>query len=57
MRPRGSDFHQRIGLGRTGLQVSRIGLGSSYGVGADAVQEAYEERGVNYLYWGSIRRE
>jgi len=51
------DFRQRILLGRTGLQVSRIGLGSSYGIGADAVQEAYQERGVNYLYWGSMRRE
>ncbi len=52
-----TDFRQRVLLGRTGLQVSRIGLGSSYGVGADAVQQAYEERGVNYLYWGSLRRK
>ena len=51
------DFSERVLLGRTGLQVSRIGIGSSYGIGADAVQEAYEEKGVNYLYWGSMRRE
>ncbi len=52
-----TDFRQRVLLGRTGLHVSRIGLASSYGVGADAVEEAYAERGVNYLYWGSMRRE
>jgi aryl-alcohol dehydrogenase-like predicted oxidoreductase len=50
-----NDFCQRVPLGRTGLLVSRIGLGSSYGIGADGLQEAYEKRGVNYLYWGSIR--
>jgi aryl-alcohol dehydrogenase-like predicted oxidoreductase len=32
-----------------------IGLGSSYGIGADEV-EAAVERGVNWLYWGSLRR-
>ena len=53
----GPDFRQRVPLGRTKLQVSRIGLGSSYGIGADAVQEAYEERGINYLYWGSLRKD
>jgi aryl-alcohol dehydrogenase-like predicted oxidoreductase len=36
--------------------VSRIGLASSYGAGADAVEEAYGERGINYFYWGSMRR-
>jgi aryl-alcohol dehydrogenase-like predicted oxidoreductase len=49
------DFCQRVPLGRTGLLVSRIGLGSSYGIGADGLQEAYEKRGINYLYWGSMR--
>ena len=57
MSTRDSDFRQRVPLGRTKLQVSRIGLGSSYGIGADAVQEAYEEKGVNYLYWGSLRKD
>ncbi len=42
-------------LGDTGLRVSRIGLGSSYGIGAREVEAAYE-RGINYLYWGSIQR-
>jgi aryl-alcohol dehydrogenase-like predicted oxidoreductase len=50
------DFHQRVALGKSGLQVSRIGLASSYGAGADAVEEAYNERGINYLYWGTMRR-
>jgi len=42
-------------LGRSGLTVSRLGLGSSYGVGERDVERAIE-RGVSYLYWGSRRR-
>lgn len=45
---------QRV-LGRTGLRVGRIGIGASYGVPAAAVEKAFEH-GVNYLYWGSMRR-
>ena len=50
------DFRERVVLGRTGLSVSRLGLGSSYGVGADALERAYGEYGINYFYWGSVRR-
>lgn len=49
------DFHQRRSLGRTGLQVSRLGIGSSFGAPARVIESAVE-RGINYLYWGSIRR-
>jgi aryl-alcohol dehydrogenase-like predicted oxidoreductase len=42
-------------LGRTGLEVGRLGMAASYGVPARAVEQAFE-RGVNYLYWGSMRR-
>jgi len=42
-------------LGRTGLDVGRLGISASYGVPAQAVEQAFE-RGVNYLYWGSMRR-
>ena len=42
-------------LGRTGIRVSRLGLGSSYGAPTEAYLEAFE-RGVRYFYWGSIRR-
>ena len=42
-------------LGRTALQVGRLGISASYGVPAAAVERAFE-RGVNYLYWGTIRR-
>jgi len=44
-----------VPLGRTGLPVSRLGLGASYGLGQAGVLRAVE-RGVNYLYWGSMRR-
>ena len=42
-------------LGRTGLPVGRLGMAAGYGVPAAAVERAFE-RGVNYLYWGSVRR-
>ncbi len=49
------DFTQRVPLGQTGLLVSRLGIGSSFGAPASVIEEAVE-RGVNYLYWGSVRR-
>ncbi|MBI3207639.1 MAG: aldo/keto reductase [Candidatus Solibacter usitatus] len=49
-----SSFQPRI-LGRSGLRVSALGIAASYGVPAAAVEEAFD-RGVNYLYWGSLRR-
>ena len=51
-----ADLTRRVPLGRTGVMVSRLGIGSSYGVGAEAVERAYHEFGVNYLYWGTVRR-
>src|SRR5687768_16146795 len=50
------DWWQKRSLGRSGLVVSRLGLGSSYGVSGRDVERAVE-RGVNYLYWGSRRRD
>src|SRR5438067_1079497 len=49
-------FREPTILGRTGLKVGRLGIGGSYGIGAAAVERAYHEHGVNYFYWGSIRR-
>jgi len=42
-------------LGPTRLQVGRLGMAAGYGVPTAAVERAFE-RGVNYLYWGSVRR-
>ncbi len=42
-------------LGRTGIEVGRLGMASSYGAPAGAVEQAFAH-GVNYFYWGSIRR-
>lgn len=50
------DWNQRHPLGQTDLNVSRIGIGSSYGVGAAGLEEAYHEHGINYLYWGTFRK-
>jgi predicted aldo/keto reductase-like oxidoreductase len=42
-------------LGRTALRVGRLGIAAGYGAPARAIEEAFE-RGVNYLYWGALRR-
>lgn len=46
---------ERRTLGRTGLEVGRLGISASYGVPGRAVEQAFE-RGVNYIYWGTFRR-
>ena len=46
----------RTTLGRSGLAVSKIGLGSAYGLGEADVVRAFE-RGINYFYWGSYRKK
>jgi aryl-alcohol dehydrogenase-like predicted oxidoreductase len=48
-------FPTRTPLGRSGLSVSKLGLGSSFKAPASAYREAFD-RGVNYFYWGSLRR-
>ncbi|XYI03507.1 hypothetical protein ACMHYB_28555 [Sorangium sp. So ce1128] len=49
----GSAF-QRTTLGRTGLRVSRLGLASNGACRRDV--EWAVDQGINYLYWGSLRR-
>jgi predicted aldo/keto reductase-like oxidoreductase len=48
-----TDFRQRVALGRTGLQVGRLGIASGYGAPTEALEEAFE-RGCNYFTWGTI---
>jgi aryl-alcohol dehydrogenase-like predicted oxidoreductase len=50
------DLRQQRPLGSTGLIVGRLGLASSYGAPAAAYEMAFE-RGCNYFYWGSLRRD
>jgi hypothetical protein len=45
----------RAVLGRTGIEVGRIGLASSYGAPAGTVELAFDQ-GVSYFYRGSLRR-
>jgi len=49
----GKTFNEPVVLGRTGLQVGRLGISSSYGAPATAFEEAYE-RGCNYFVMGSF---
>jgi aryl-alcohol dehydrogenase-like predicted oxidoreductase len=44
----------KVPFGRTGLAVSRIAIGSSYGVGGADLARAFE-RGVNFMFYG-LRR-
>lgn len=48
-------FHEKRTLGRTGLEVGRLGISSSYGAPAAAFEEAFE-RGCNYFTWGTFIR-
>lgn len=48
------DFSEKVVLGRTGLPVSRLGIGSAYGVSYRACRKAFDQ-GVNYFFWGSVR--
>jgi aryl-alcohol dehydrogenase-like predicted oxidoreductase len=50
-----SDFRKHVPLGQTGLEVSRLGIGSSF-TGDPAFIEEAVDQGLNDLYWGSIRR-
>lgn len=47
------NFSEPATLGRTGLQVGRLGISSSYGAPAIAFEEAFE-RGCNYFVMGSF---
>ncbi len=46
---------KQLELGRTGLQVGRLGISSSYGAPAAAFEEAFE-RGCNYFVMGSFMK-
>jgi aryl-alcohol dehydrogenase-like predicted oxidoreductase len=49
------DFRQPRPLGRSGLEVSRLGFGASHNAPARAYERAFE-LGCNYFYWGTARR-
>jgi aryl-alcohol dehydrogenase-like predicted oxidoreductase len=51
------NFQSRAILGRTGLQVSRLGLASGYGVPSHAIEKAHHEHGINYFFWSTPRKE
>ncbi len=48
------DF-QHVRLGRTELMSSTLGFASSFGIASPDLEYAFE-RGINYFYWGSVRR-
>ena len=50
-----NDFSGSVVLGTSGLEVSRMGIGSDSAISAKALEWAFEQ-GINYFYWGSRRR-
>ena len=40
-------------LGRTGLEVSRMGIASAYGLPAEAIEKGFYEYGINYFLWST----
>lgn len=50
------NLNEKRSLGRTGLQVGRLGVASGYGATAEAFEMAFE-RGCNYFYWSSPRKK
>jgi aryl-alcohol dehydrogenase-like predicted oxidoreductase len=51
-----TSLRDKVTFGRTGLSVSRLAIGSSYGVGGADLERAFE-RGVNFLFYGLKRTE
>ena len=50
-----ADFLDRIEIGQTGLKTGRIGIGSTFDAPRHAIENAFD-RGINYLYWGTVRQ-
>ncbi len=50
-----ADFLDRREVGKTGMTTSRLGIGSTFDAPASAIEDAFD-RGINYLYWGSVRQ-
>ena len=49
------DLNEKRILGRSGLEVGRLGVSCGYGAPTAALEEAFE-KGCNYFYFGSLRR-
>lgn len=50
-----TSFNDHTTLGRTGLNVSRLGIASGSGSPSDAVEKAFHEYNINYFFWSTPR--
>lgn len=50
-----SEFLEQREIGRSGLKTSRLGIGSTFNASSKVIEDAFH-RGVNYLYWGTVRQ-
>ncbi len=48
-------FLEHREIGRAGMVTSRLGIGSTFNAPAQVIESAFE-RGINYLYWGTVRQ-
>ncbi len=53
----GNDFKNRVILGRTGFEVSRMGIASGYGLPSQAVEKGFYEYGINYFLWSTPKNK
>jgi len=52
-----SDFQSKRVLGRTGLEVSRLGIASGYGLPTEAIEKGFYEYGINYFLWSTPKNK
>ncbi len=51
------NFKEKRVLGRTGLEVSRMGIASAYGLPAEAIEKGFYEYGINYFLWSTPKNK
>jgi aryl-alcohol dehydrogenase-like predicted oxidoreductase len=51
-----SSLWEKVPFGETGLSVSRLAVGSSYGVGGRDLERAHD-KGINFFFWGLRRTD
>ena len=52
-----NNFKEYRTLGKTGLEVSRMGVASAFGLPAEAIEKSFYEYGINYFLWSSPKNK
>lgn len=51
------NFREYRTLGKTGLEISRLGIASAYGLPTEAIEKGFYEYGINYFLWSSPKNK